>query len=486
MGKILVIGKQCEFCESILSLSQRMGHEAVFAQGGREGYAVASSDASYEVVFLDIMLDSGQGLEWIVKLQELSSMPDIIAMAENGDPETAASAISQGAWDYLGTPVSIGAVQCMISRVLQSRQKRKEFSAQKILKRDKILGRSVKLRRCLDALARASESMCSILFVGETGTGKELFASALHDNSLRADKRLVVVDCTNLTRTLAESLLFGHDKGAFTGAVAKKQGLIAQADTSSLFLDEIGELPVTVQKSFLRVLQEKRYRPLGSKYEEQSDFRLISATNRSLLSMVEKEEFRKDLYFRISGMVIDLPSLRERKEDIQDFVDHYVPQICEEYQVMDKSPSEDFMQALHCYDWPGNVRELINTLYIAVNNAMDEAHLYPHHLPVDVRVKIIQSNFYDHAKPEIHPLVQSRPPKIPVATIDPRTFPTYKEKREEAVSNMEEVYLSDLELISQGDIIAACKFSGLSRARLYQLLKKQGLYFRKHGKNKAS
>ncbi len=486
MGKILIIGKQCAFCESLVSLSQRMGHEPVFAQGVREGFAVASSDVTYEVVFLDVMLDEGHGLEWIPKLQELSSMPDIIAMAEDGDPEIAATAISQGAWDYLGTPVSIGSVQCMISRVLQSRQKRREFSQQKILKRDRIIGRSAKLRRCLDSLARASESVCSVLFVGETGTGKELFASALHDNSSRADKGMVVVDCTNLTRTLAESLLFGHDKGAFTGAVAKKQGLIAQADTSSLFLDEIGELPVSVQKSFLRVLQEKKYRPLGSKYEEQSDFRLISATNRSLLEMVDKEEFRNDLYFRISGMVIELPALRERTEDIPLMVEHYVPRICEEYQVMDKTPSEDFIYALCSYPWPGNVRELVNTLYIAVNNAMDEKHLYPHHLPIDVRVKVIQSNFFKQ-KPEITPLasppVEPAPPRAPC---DPHMFPTYKEKREEAVSIMEGLYLSDLEIIAQGNIVEACKYSGLSRARLYQLLKKHGRYFRKNSKNKAS
>ncbi len=195
-------------------------------------------------------------------------------MTNEGDPETAASAISQGAWDYLGTPISIGSVQCMIARVLQSREKRRAFARQKILKRDGIIGRSMRLRRCLDSLARASECMCSVLFIGETGTGKELFASALHENSSRADKRMVVVDCTNLTRTLAESLLFGHDRGAFTGAVAKKEGLVAQADASSLFLDEIGELPLEVQKSFLRVLQEKRFRPLGSKHEEESDFRL--------------------------------------------------------------------------------------------------------------------------------------------------------------------------------------------------------------------
>ncbi|WP_462323640.1 sigma-54-dependent transcriptional regulator [Desulfoplanes sp.] len=506
MGKILVIGKHNDFCESILSLSQRMGHEPVFTPGIREGYDAASSDGSYEVVFLDVMLDGGSGVQWISKLQELPSMPDIIAMTDQGDPDTAASAISQGAWDYLGTPISIGAVQCMISRVLKSREKRRQFARQKVLKRDKIIGQSVRLQRSLDSLARASESMCSVLFVGETGTGKELFASALHENSPRADKRLVVVDCTNLTRTLAESLLFGHDKGAFTGAVAKKQGLVAQADTSSLFLDEIGELPPGVQKSFLRVLQEKRFRPLGSKSEEESDFRLVSATNRSLLDMVEKDEFRKDLYFRISGMVIELPPLRERVEDIPFLVEHYTPKICEEYRVVDKVPSEDFIHALCCYSWPGNVREMVNTLYIAVNNALEERHLYPHHLPVDVRVKIIRSN-YDHPRPEMvtHTTVPpatfhaqdsgerreataASTPQVPATerNLDPTTFPTYKKKREEAVFNMEKGYLTDLENLSEGDIVQACEYSALSRARLYQLLKKHGRYFRRSKKARAS
>lgn len=487
MGKILVIGKHNEFCEAIISLSQRMGHDPVFVEGIKEGYATASSDGSYEVVFLDVMLEGGHGLEWISKLQELPSMPDVIAMTNEGDPETAASAISEGAWDYLGTPISIGSVQCMIARVLQSREKRKAFARQKILKRNKIIGRSMRLRRCLDSLARASESMCSVLFVGETGTGKELFASALHDNSPRANKRMVVVDCTNLTRTLAESLLFGHDKGAFTGAVARKQGLVAQADASSLFLDEIGELPLEVQKSFLRVLQEKRFRPLGSKNEEQSDFRLVCATNRSLLKMVEAEEFRKDLYFRISGMVIELPPLRERREDIPDLLAHYLPRICEEYNVIDKTPSEDFVHALLCYSWPSNVRELLNTLYIAVNNALEERHLYPHHLPVDIRVKIIQSH-HTLPRPElttyvVPPPAQPEPPEDMGGhvrrNLDPETCRTYKQMREEAISKMEEVYLTDLENLSHGDISQACSYSDLSRARLYQLLKKHNRYFRK-------
>ncbi|MGX9364710.1 sigma-54-dependent transcriptional regulator [Desulfoplanes sp. PS50] len=497
MGKILIIGKQDEFCESICTLSQRMGHEPVFVQAITEGYAAASSDTSYEVVYLDVMMEGGQGLEWIAKLQELPSMPDIIAMTNEGDPETAASAISRGAWDYLGTPISIGSVQCMIARVLQSREKRRAFARQKILKRDGIIGRSMRLRRCLDSLARASECMCSVLFVGETGTGKELFASALHENSSRSGKRMVVVDCTNLTRTLAESLLFGHDRGAFTGAVAKKQGLVAQADTSSLFLDEIGELPLEVQKSFLRVLQEKRFRPLGSKHEEESDFRLVCATNRSLLEMVENEKFRKDLYFRISGMVIELPPLRERREDILDLVNHYVSRICKEYQVVDKQPSEDFIHALTCYSWPGNVRELVNTLYIAVNNAMEERHLYPHHLPVDIRVKIIQSN-YNLPRPEMEYVPPPPPSSDPVVVhapqateivkrnLDPETCLTYKAMREYVISKMESVYLDDLEKLSEGDIASACSYSDLSRARLYQLLKKHGRYFNKPRKKMVS
>jgi len=187
------------------------------------------------------------------------------------------------------------------------------------------------LEACLDLVAQIANSRVNVLITGETGTGKENFAKAIHKNSSRAGKNFVVVDCTALPETLVESMLFGHEKGAFTGAEKARVGLIKEADGGTLFLDEVGELPLIVQKDFLRVLQENRFRPLGSNKEIESDFRLVSATNRDLERMVESGQFRKDLFFRLQSVIIELPPLRNRPRDIKDLAIHYVVKLCERY-----------------------------------------------------------------------------------------------------------------------------------------------------------
>jgi two-component system NtrC family response regulator len=272
----------------------------------------------------------------------------------------------------------------------------------------------------------------------------------------------VTVDCTALPETLVESILFGHERGAFTGAEKAREGLVNQADKGTLFLDEIGELPLDIQKSFLRVLQEKRFRHVGGKNEVKSDFRLVAATNRNLDQMAEQGAFRKDLLFRLRSLTIDLPPLRERMEDIQELTMYHVARMCKQYGKETKGFSVDFFEALTSYDWPGNVRELFNVLEGAVSLTGDEPTLYFIHLPTPFRIKLKRSSLEGPDPTERDPKDSGR---------SPENLPRLKEFRE----SMEKRYLEDLLSIVNRDMKKACSISGLSRSRLYDLLKKYAL-----------
>jgi two-component system NtrC family response regulator len=270
------------------------------------------------------------------------------------------------------------------------------------------------------------------------------------------------VDCAALPETLVESILFGHEKGAFTGADHPRQGLVAQAHGGTLFLDEIGELPLSVQKSFLRVLQERRYRPVGGKQECASDFRLITATNRDLEELSENGDFRKDLMFRLRALSITLPPLRKHPEDIKALVSQYIVRICERLKFGIKGISPDFLEMLTRYAWPGNVRELINTLESAISSAGDEDMLFSRHLPDYIRIQAAKALLADKVPPE---------PKRKVKVAAIAALPSFKTYRKAAAERAEKEYLEKLASTTSGDVHAACRISRLSRSRYYQLVK---------------
>ncbi|MBT8350338.1 MAG: sigma 54-interacting transcriptional regulator, partial [Deltaproteobacteria bacterium] len=263
--------------------------------------------------------------------------------------------------------------------------------------------------------------------------------------------------------TLVESLLFGHEKGAFTGAESFREGLIKQADGGTLVLDEIGELPLTVQKEFLRGLQERRFRPLGSDKEIHSDFRLISTTNRDMKAMVQSKRFREDLYFRIQTVSIELPPLRKRADDIKELAMHYMVKLCQQYGSETKGVSSDFLDALSAYDWPGNVRELINTMESVLTFAWFEPTLFPRHLPAAIRVfgarAAIKNNSSSKRTSKPDDFSAGKLPKLQIA-------------RRIALAEVEKDYLEELMRISKGNIKQVRSISGLSQSRLYHLLKK--------------
>jgi two-component system NtrC family response regulator len=269
----------------------------------------------------------------------------------------------------------------------------------------------------------------------------------------------VVVDCAALPETLIESLLFGHEKGAFTGAEQAREGLVRQAHGGTLFLDEVGELPLAMQRAFLRVLQERRFRPVGSQRETESDFRLVAATNRNLDAMVREGKFREDLLFRLRSFVIELPPLRERPEDIRDLARTFLDKLCERYGFAAKGFSPEFLRTLGVYPWPGNVREFINAMERTVTAAQFEPVLFPQHLPTHIRIQVAQAQV-NHEQPAPVPGDGTAP-----------SLPTLHEFRETIYAQAEKQYLSDLLSLSGNNVNEACRIAGLSTSRLYALLK---------------
>ena len=339
------------------------------------------------------------------------------------------------------------------------------------LKRENIIGNSAKLNACLDLVACAAGSEAGVLITGETGSGKELFARAVHQNSKRADRQFVIIDCASLPETLVESLLFGHEKGAFTGAEKARDGLIAEANGGTLFLDEVGELPLSMQKAFLRVLQERRYRPVGSQRELQSDFRLVAATNRDLNQMVQGGRFRNDLLFRLSSFVIELPPLRERSDDIKELARYYMDRFCDLNGLSPKGCCPEFTETLMAYTWPGNIREFINTIERTVIAAREEPVLFAQHLPTAIRVEVTQRGVGHHGLP---PEVSG--PGTPGQSARQGELPKLNDFRESVYVKAEKQYLCDLMSLAHDEISTACTLSGLSQSRLYALLKSHGLH----------
>ncbi len=434
-----------------------------------EGVSLAGSMPA-DVIFHNADMPDGNGLDMLPALIDTPSFPEVILLTDSGDPDQAEHAIKMGAWDYVERPVTTRSMTLSLVRAIQ-------YRAKKILKQphttlneetlQDIAGDSPQMKRSLDRLALCANSDANVLITGETGTGKELFAWAIHNNSRRAGKRFVVVDCAALPETLVESILFGYERGAFTGAEKSQSGLIKRADGGTLFLDEVGELPLSVQRSFLRVLQEHKFRQIGGGAHLRSDFRLIAATNRDLDTMVHRHRFRKDLLFRLRAFTMELPPLRQRIEDIPAIAIHHVDRFCHSYGLVAKTFSPEFFEVLSRYQWPGNVRELVNALERAVSAARHEPVLFPKHLPVYIRVHLARASVEQGQGGADLPIIRPE-------GADGATLPRLIEAREAAIAQVEQRYLKEL-MAMAADMEQACTISGLSRSRLYALLKKHNL-----------
>ena len=465
MADVLIIDDNEKMCDVLSRKLTCMGHESTHVFTLQDGLREAAS-GKFDVIFLDVRLPDGNGLDVLPQLRETPSSPEVIIITAQGDPDGAELAIKSGAWDYIQKPSSLQAMTLPLARALEYREQRKARKPPVALKREGIVGNSVQIRHCFDLVAQAASSDANVLVTGETGTGKELFARAIHDNSARANKRFVVVDCTALPETLIASLLFGHTKGAFTGADKAQLGLMKQADGGTLFLDEVGELAISIQKIFLRALQEHRFLPVGAKQEVESDFRLIAATNRDLDQMAQGGRFRDDLLFRLRSLAVKLPPLCERTEDIQALALHYVAQFCNRHGMGLKGFSPDFLEVLTVYSWPGNVRELLNVVERVLTTAGDDPILFPKHLPNYIRVHVAQASVDRAAS------AQGNGRQSPDHS---SSLPKLRDFRQAAITQAEKQYLYDLWSLTQGHVEEACRIAGIARARLYELLKKHNV-----------
>ena len=481
MTRILIIDDDIEACETMVSLVTRLSHESDMAHTLDEGLRLAQI-TNYDVIFLDVYLPDGNGLTILPSLKVLNDPPEVIILTGKGNPDGAELAIQGGVWDYLLKPTSIRDITLTLDRALKYRKEKRGRSAQEIPVIKGVVGSCPEIKASINLTAKAAGSDSNVLITGETGTGKELFAGIIHKNSARSSGNFVVVDCTSLTESLIESTLFGHTKGSFTGAQLDRQGLIKTADGGTLFLDEVAEMPLSIQKVFLRVLQERQFRPVGAVKEQTSNFRLIAATNRDLDIMVEKGEFRNDLLFRINTMRIHLPPLRQRTSDIQELTTFKIGQLCEKFGLEPKEFGDDFIPTLAEYSWPGNVRELFNILERSVIDAGGENTLYAMHLPRSLRIQVAKAQILRLTgskateqtdigiEPTSHSLAHTIGQKIFEDIFDSPLLPLKEFK-----NTAEKTYLGELIRQCDGNIQKIMQVSGLSRSHFYSLLKKYNL-----------
>ncbi len=461
MAVILIIDDDTGLNRTLAGMVRRMGHESVSAHTLQQGLELATS-GDFDCILLDVNLPDGNGLKALPKLQEIVSDPEIIIITGEGDPDGAELAIENGAWDYIRKPSSVKSMMLPLMRALQYREGKEKFRQSVVFERDAIVGKSSVLNKCIETMSMAANSEASVLLFGQTGTGKEIFAKIIHENSRRSGNNFVVVDCAALPENLVESMLFGHVKGAYTGADKTCEGLLQQADGGTLFLDEIGELSLSVQKSFLRILQERCYRPVGSSQEINSDFRIIAATNRDLDEAVANGEFRSDLLFRLRSFFLSLPPLQQRRGDIRELAMFQLARICDRESMDTKGVSPDFLEILEGYHWPGNVRELFQTMEVALATAQNEPILFPSHLPIEIRKKVARTLLSQKINEE---------DGVVELTDAATSLPSLKEFRQVSYAQLEQKYLRQLLSISNGKIKEACKIADVSRGRLYELMK---------------
>ena len=381
-GRILVVDDEDIVVKSCIRILSDC-YQVDSASNGRDAL-LKIDEQTYDLAILDIMMPGMDGIEVLRRIKETHPDVDVVMVTGLSQIETAVQAMKLGAFDYISKPFDPDELALVVQRVLERRallqenvKLKTEVSAK--YRFENIIGSSPQLQSVYRAIAQCAPTSSSVMITGESGTGKELIARAIHYNSLRADKSFVPVDCNSLSENLLESELFGHVKGAFTGAVANKKGMFEAADSGTLFLDEIGNFSMAIQGKLLRVLQEREFRAVGDTRLQPANFRLITATNKDLKAMVAAGTFRDDLYYRINIFPIHAPALRERKSDIPALAYHFLKIFGAELGKQVTEISAGALSALTNYDWPGNVRELENVIHRAAiltnDHLIRQAHL---------------------------------------------------------------------------------------------------------------
>jgi two-component system response regulator PilR (NtrC family) len=368
---LLVVDDEPGLRDMLGILFRREAMEVTLAPGFKQARdALLHVPEPYAVVLTDLLMPDGNGMDLLTLAKERSPRTEVIVMTAHGDVETAIAAMKRGAYDFVAKPFATNELRELVHKALEKRAivgENERLRAQLQRQRNpELLGHSESMQRILEIVERIAPARTTVLITGESGTGKERIARAIHEASDRRDKPLLVINCGAIPEALIEAELFGHERGAFTGAVSSRLGIFREGDGGTVLLDEIGELPPPLQVKLLRVLQERKVRGVGSATEVQVDVRVLAATNRNVEEDVRTGRFRQDLYYRLNVIRIEVPPLRERREDVRPLAEHFLVRSATEQNKDTRSLSPDALRTLEAYSFPGNVRELENILERAV------------------------------------------------------------------------------------------------------------------------
>jgi len=430
-AKILVIDDEASMRQLIPFILRTENYQITTAENAQQTHQLLEQQ-QYDLIIQDMKLPDADGIVLLSQIKQQCPQTMVIVITALLDWQIAVEAMRVGAFDYIRKPFDNKNFRDTISRALKYKQ------IQDILKTpgkiQNIIGNSLSIQNIQDIIRRAAPTDSTVLIHGESGTGKELVARAIHISSLRAQNTFIPVNCGAITESLIESELFGHVKGAFTNAIADKQGLIETANNGTIFFDEIAEMPPTTQVKLLRVLEYREFIPVGSNTPKHADVRFIAATNQNLEQQIEKGEFREDLYYRLNVIPIHLPPLRERKEDIPLLAGHFLSIYSNRMHKYIKNFTEQAMQKLTSYHWPGNIREL--------SNAIQRAIILTEH-------NVIQKEDIEQSIPETHLY----------SSLDPLSTNFSLEKKLEEI---EEYYIQQALKQTQGNLTNAAKLLNIS------------------------
>jgi two-component system response regulator PilR (NtrC family) len=369
--KLLIVDDEPGLRQMLQILFRREGYEVVLAPGYRTATeAIHQSPQPFPVVLTDLVMPDGSGLDVLAEAKKRSPVSEVVLITAHSTVQNAIEAMRSGAYDFVTKPFDSAELVALVSKALEKHAiaaENQRLRAQVMRLRDaEVIGRGPAMRAVVDLIERIADTRTTVLITGESGTGKERVARAIHEQSERRKQPFLVINCGALPEALMESELFGHEKGAFTGAAARHGGLFREADGGTVLLDEIGELPPSLQVKLLRVLQERKVRPVGSAQEASVDVRVLAATNRDVEADVTRGHFRQDLYYRLNVIRIELPPLRERPEDIAPLTERFVQRYAQEMGKDVAGLTPDALKVLQRYAFPGNVRELENIIERAV------------------------------------------------------------------------------------------------------------------------
>jgi len=456
-GNILVVDDNPNLLE-LIKMRLEAADYRVTAIAEEERALGVLKEQGFDLCIVDLMLANGDGLTLMEQIRAIRPDVPTIILTAHGSIESAVEAMRRGAYSYLTKPFEPTDLLLQIERALEHRKLNSEIKRLKEILNERfdfanIIAHSGKMRAILDLVTRIATLDSTVYIHGESGTGKELIAKAIHLASERKDKPFVALNCAALPETLLESELFGHEKGAFTGAVRSTKGLFTQAHGGTLFLDEIGDMPLATQSKLLRVLQERRFYPVGSEVALAVDVRVIVATNKDLEEQVRRGLFRDDLFYRIHVIPIHLPPLRERKEDIMPLVEHFLRKCRQQMKKDVKGLAPEAVRKLMLHDWPGNVRELENTIEYAVELS---------------RKDVVTDEYILQGK-------ANAPEQGQNGVGEARQASEGLKSLKDARDAFERDYLVQVLALTEGNVSHAAKLAGKYRADFYDLLKKHDL-----------